>query len=94
MNPYIEISGRRIGKGYPTYIIAEMSANHGHDFNKALKIEPENMDFLYVLFDFYFKRSKFNEAKNIVDTMVKIAPDLPEVKELLDLVKERIRQIY
>lgn len=35
---YIEINGRRIGKGYPTYIIAEMSANHNQDFQKAVRI--------------------------------------------------------
>ena len=34
----IEIAGRQIGPGEPTYIIAEMSANHGHDFDKAIEI--------------------------------------------------------
>jgi pseudaminic acid synthase len=33
-----EINGRRIGSGYPTYIIAEMSANHNQDFDQAVKI--------------------------------------------------------
>ena len=36
--PVIEISGKRIGSGHPTYIIAEMSANHGQDFDRALRI--------------------------------------------------------
>jgi len=34
----ITICNRKIGKGHPVYIIAEMSANHGQDFNKAVKI--------------------------------------------------------
>lgn len=34
----ISIGGRKIGRGHPAYIIAEMSANHGHDFDKALSI--------------------------------------------------------
>ena len=34
----ISINGRLIGVGYPTYIIAEMSANHNQDFNQAVKI--------------------------------------------------------
>ena len=34
----ISINGRLIGVGYPTYIIAEMSANHNQDFNLAVKI--------------------------------------------------------
>jgi len=38
MNPFIEINGRRIGVGHPTYIIAEMSANHNQDFDQAVKI--------------------------------------------------------
>lgn len=37
-NMHITINGRKIGPGYPTYIIAEMSANHGQDINNAIKI--------------------------------------------------------
>jgi len=33
----VEINNRKIGPGRPTYIVAEMSANHGHDFNRAVK---------------------------------------------------------
>jgi N-acetylneuraminate synthase len=38
MNPFIEINNRRIGPGYPTYVIAEMSANHNQNFDQAVKI--------------------------------------------------------
>jgi len=34
----IEIAGRRIGPGLPAYIIAELSANHGQDFEQAVAI--------------------------------------------------------
>jgi pseudaminic acid synthase len=34
---FIQISGRRIGKGYPVFIIAELSANHLQDFKLAVK---------------------------------------------------------
>ncbi len=34
----IVINGRHIGPGYPVYIVAEMSANHGQDFERAVKI--------------------------------------------------------
>ena len=37
-SPVIKIGDRPIGPGLPTYIIAEMSANHGHDFEKAVRI--------------------------------------------------------
>ena len=38
MTSFIEINARRIGPGYPTYIVAEMSANHNQSFEQALKI--------------------------------------------------------
>ena len=34
----IEIDGRKIGSGYPCYIVAEMSANHNHDYDAAVEI--------------------------------------------------------
>jgi N-acetylneuraminate synthase len=34
----IEVNGRRVGSGAPTYIVAEMSANHGQNFQQAVKI--------------------------------------------------------
>jgi sialic acid synthase SpsE len=35
---YIQLKNRRIGDGYPCYIIAEMSANHGGKLPRALEI--------------------------------------------------------
>lgn len=40
-NQTFEINGRKIGKGCEPYIIAEMSANHGNDINKAIEIIKE-----------------------------------------------------
>jgi N-acetylneuraminate synthase len=34
----ISIAGRRIGPGAPTYVIAEVSANHGQNFDEAIRI--------------------------------------------------------
>ena len=34
----ININGRNIGEGFPIYIIAEMSANHGQSYDEAVKI--------------------------------------------------------
>jgi pseudaminic acid synthase len=36
--PEITIGGRSIGFGNPCYVIAEMSANHGQSFDKALEV--------------------------------------------------------
>jgi len=38
MQTTIEINGRQIGPGLPVYVIAEMSANHGRDFGRAVDI--------------------------------------------------------
>ncbi len=36
--PTISIAGREIGPGLPTYVIAEVSANHNQDFGQAVSI--------------------------------------------------------
>ncbi|KQB09442.1 pseudaminic acid synthase [Vibrio metoecus] len=41
MKEFIEIDGRRIGPDYPPYIIAELSANHNGDINRAFQIMEE-----------------------------------------------------
>lgn len=38
MNKEIVINNRKIGNAYPVYVIAEMSANHNMDFDRAVKI--------------------------------------------------------
>jgi N-acetylneuraminate synthase len=38
MSAQITIGKRRIGAGYPVYVIAEVSANHHRDFEEAVKI--------------------------------------------------------
>ena len=35
---FITIDNKKIGQGHPAYIIAEMSANHGGDFERAADI--------------------------------------------------------
>lgn len=34
----LKIKGRRIGKGHPVYIVAEMSANHNGDYRQAVSL--------------------------------------------------------
>ena len=38
MNHFITIDGRRIGLNYPPYVIAELSANHNGDIERAYRI--------------------------------------------------------
>jgi len=35
---YLQIGDRKVGPGYPTYIVAEMSANHNHNYDAAVDI--------------------------------------------------------
>ena len=37
----MRINGRGIGSGFPVYIIVELSANHGQDFDQAVKLIHE-----------------------------------------------------
>jgi len=37
MTPLVNISGRDIGPGHPVYIVAELSANHDQDFDRAVR---------------------------------------------------------
>ncbi len=38
MSSTISINGRKVGKGYPVYIVAEISANHNQDIDRAAAI--------------------------------------------------------
>ena len=38
LKPHIEINGRKIGSGQPTYITAEITANHHQDFDRAVEL--------------------------------------------------------
>ncbi len=41
MGKCIEINGRKIGEGYPVFIIAELSANHLQSYDNAVKLVHE-----------------------------------------------------
>lgn len=38
MSDGIEIAGKRIGPGFPVFVVAELSGNHGHDYNRAVRL--------------------------------------------------------
>ena len=42
--PFIEIDGKKIGPGYPTYFVAEGGLNHNGDIKLAKKLVDEAKD--------------------------------------------------
>ncbi|MDP3278769.1 MAG: pseudaminic acid synthase [Deltaproteobacteria bacterium] len=38
MNNYLQIGSRKVGPGYPTYIIAELSGNHNQNYDEAVRL--------------------------------------------------------
>jgi N-acetylneuraminate synthase len=38
MNTVLNIGGRKVGPGHPTYVVAEMSGNHNGDFDRAVRL--------------------------------------------------------
>lgn len=41
MNAYLQINNKKIGNGHSVFIIAELSANHNHNFDNAVKLIKE-----------------------------------------------------
>jgi predicted Zn-dependent protease len=54
---------------------------------KALSLEPANMDYLYALADFYLKRNRLAEAKKVAEKMVAAHSDQRVGKELLEIIE-------
>ena len=38
MTPSIRFGARLIGPGHPAFLVAEMSGNHGHDYQRAIEL--------------------------------------------------------
>ncbi len=57
---------------------------------QALEIEPDNMDYLYALADFYIKRGKLYKAKGIAKQMIAKHPSSPLGPNLLALINKRL----
>ena len=56
---------------------------------RALQIEPDNIDFLYALADFYLKRNRLDEAKKIAERMVEQHPQSGLGHRILDFIKSQ-----
>ncbi len=62
-----------------------------HSLLRALEIEPDNVDFLYALADFYLKRKKYQQVRNIADQALKELPTHSLGKDLIRLLDDMLR---
>jgi tetratricopeptide (TPR) repeat protein len=57
----------------------------------AIEIEPDNLDYLYALADFYLKRKKLLKASSIAQEMVAKHPDQRIGHDILNFVEKNLR---
>ena len=57
---------------------------------KAQELEPDNLDYLYALADFYLKREKLQKAKNIAEEMVARHPNQRIGHDILNLIEKNL----
>ena len=58
---------------------------------KALELEPENFNYLYALADFYLKREKWQQARNIAQEMVARHPNQRIGHDILNLIEKNLK---
>jgi Tfp pilus assembly protein PilF len=61
------------------------------ELKAALRIEPDNLDFLHAAADYYLKRGRFAEAKGFARTMVEKHPGNRLGHDLLGFINSRMR---
>jgi len=55
----------------------------------ALEIEPDNLEYLYALADFYLKRKKLPEARSIAEKMIAKHPTQRIGHDILKLIEKK-----
>jgi tetratricopeptide (TPR) repeat protein len=57
---------------------------------KALELESDNLDYLYALADFYLKKGRFQQAKNVAEQIVAKHPTQRIGHEMLNLIEKNL----
>jgi tetratricopeptide (TPR) repeat protein len=57
----------------------------------ALEIEPDNLDYLYALADYYLKRQKFNQARLVAEQMILKHPNNSIGRDILNFINTQTR---
>jgi pentatricopeptide repeat protein len=61
-------------------------------FLAALQLEPQNIDYLYALIDFYVRRDRLDEALVLTDEMIAAHPQERIGYDLQQFIKDRIEE--
>ena len=59
---------------------------------RTLEIEPDNLDFLYALAEFYIKRGRLEEAKPLTEKMAAKFPSNPIGRNLLNFLNRKPKE--
>ena len=59
----------------------------------AIDLEPENMDFLYAMADFYLKRNKLKKARSIAQEMVARHPTQRIGRDMLNIIEKDLETL-
>ena len=59
-------------------LLAQMGEDAGAEgaLSKALNLEPQSIDYLFALIDFYYKRGRLNEALELAEQMIITHPEI------------------
>ena len=57
---------------------------------RAMTLEPDNINYLYALTEYYLKRGKFQEAKPIAEQMVARHPEVQVGHNLLSIINRKL----
>ncbi len=57
---------------------------------KAQELEPDNLDYLYALADFYLKRNRLQKAKKVAEQMISKHPAHPIGHDILNLIEKNL----
>ena len=83
------------GRARIRYNLALLQQQLGKDpaaeqsFRLALALEPDNLEFLYALADFYLKRQRWREARIVAEKMVAAHPEQPIGHRILEALQGR-----
>ena len=72
-------------------LLQQLNRDHAAELalQKAIDIDPDNIDFLYALADFYLKRNRWNEARRVAESMVARHPDNRIGHDILGFLKSK-----